>query len=137
MDKILCYRKNEMYSRLEFYANTTFTSQALCCKHYISPCTLYLDEYSIKSWLSAKHYWSQKYPHPLKPKIMVCSCNIAQIFLLYHIRCTERQALIKSQPCSCRLYIIVAIWQIENKTSYLLGCDADTLCFFHQSVFFK
>ena len=86
-----------------------------------------------------------KYPHLLKPKIMECSCNIAQIFLIYRIRCTERQALIKSQSCSCQSYIIVAICSQNvgrlNKNSCKvpvpLSCDADSLGFFHQSVSFK
>ena len=38
-------------SQPEFYANTSLSSQVLCCKQYIN---MYLGEYSTKFWLSVK-----------------------------------------------------------------------------------
>ena len=38
-------------SQPEFYANTSLSSQVLCCKHNIY---MYLGEYSTKLWISVK-----------------------------------------------------------------------------------
>ena len=51
--------KTMKYSTPEFYANSTLSSQDLCCKHYIS---MYLDEYLTKLWLSAQTNMVTKNP---------------------------------------------------------------------------
>ena len=60
------------FSRPEFFANLTLSSQVLRCKHYMF---MYLNEKLTKFWLAAKN-GGLKNTHPLNPKFLELRGNI-------------------------------------------------------------
>ena len=62
MDSMHTYLQETMKSsKSEFYANTSLSSQVICCKHYIS---MYLDEYLVKLSFCEKNLVTKIPPTP-------------------------------------------------------------------------